>query len=87
MPLRCVGYAWRESVASHRASLHAAHELTAHVIDEPDAEQHGQHRGVDPRRGDADLRERLVSSGRQRVVERFGLDRMIDEYEATLAEL
>lgn len=36
---------------------------------------------------DADLRERLASSGRQRVIERFGLDRMIDEYEATLAEL
>jgi glycosyltransferase involved in cell wall biosynthesis len=34
--------------------------------------------------GDADLRSKLTSAGRARVVERFGLDRMIDEYEGSL---
>ncbi len=34
--------------------------------------------------GDSDLRAKFASGGRSRVAERFGLDRMIDEYEAAI---
>jgi len=36
---------------------------------------------------DSSLRQRLTAAARERVVEKFGLNRMIDEYEATLASL
>ena len=36
---------------------------------------------------DPALRERFTISARQRVWERFGLHRMISEYEATLSKL
>jgi glycosyltransferase involved in cell wall biosynthesis len=36
---------------------------------------------------DADLRERLVAAGRERVKEKFGLERMIDEYETVIGQV